>query len=415
MNITVILNRIAEKLPANTHLVGGFVRDHLLGKESYDIDLITDKNPKELAQKLAEELKGAYFGFEKENLPLREKVYTVVAPFKGKKIRLDLSQFKDLKEDLAERDFTINALAIPLKDFVQGSAKVIDYFGGIEDLKKGLIRAVKLENLLKDPLRMLRAYRLAQQLNFKIEPATREFIKKHKEKIKEAAPERVVVELFKAVKYPNSYKFFEQIYSDSVLKTLFGKLSEENFNRFLDLLKEIERNISKFSFLKRGKAYLGEFDEETALKWIAFFTFLPSQQKVLRVYPFGGDFKKCVNLTLEGLEALKNLNIKSVENLYRYLKRFESCLYPIAVIGFYLFPEKVDKLVDFYQERFLPNKKPLLDGREIINLLGIKPSPIVGRLLESLVLGQLEGKVRNKEEAKRYIFQTFEQWQKRKE
>ncbi len=408
-----LLRKLKEILKnTKTYLVGGFVRDYLLKRKNYDIDLIADKNPKELAQKLAEELKGTYFGFEKENLPLREKVYTVIAPFKGRKIRIDLSQFKDLKEDLAERDFTINALAIPLKNFVQGNFKVIDYFGGLKDLKKGLIRAVKSENLLKDPLRMLRAYRFVQQLNFKIEPATREFIKKHKEKLKDVAPERVAVELFKAVKYPNSYKFFEQIYSDSVLKTLFGKLSEENFNRFLDLLKEIEKNISKFSFLKRRKSYLGEFDEEAALKWIAFFTIVPVEEELVNKYPFGKDFEKCVSLTKEGLKSLKNLNLQSVADIYRYLKGFEKCIYPIAVIGYVENPLKVQKLVDFYLKRFIPNRKPLLDGREIMQLLKLKPSPLIGQLLEELVLKQLEGKVKNKEEAEEFLKNLYKKMER---
>ena len=95
---------------------------------------------------------------------------------------------------------------------------------------------------------MLRAYRFARQLNFQIDPATREFIKKYKEKLRKVAPERVVVELFKAVKPPKSYLFFEDTYKDSELKTLFGPINETQFLNFLKLLKEIEKNTQKWGF-----------------------------------------------------------------------------------------------------------------------------------------------------------------------
>ena len=402
-----LLKRLAELLPSQTYLVGGFVRDLLLGRQSYDIDLITEGEPEVLAQRLASELKGTYFGFKKENLPVREKVYTVIVPYEGKRYRIDLSQFSDLKRDLSERDFTVNAIAMPLKAFSRNKKEVIDFFGGLEDLKNRTLRAVKLENLLSDPLRMLRAYRFARQLKFQIDPATREFIKKHKEKLREVAPERVVVELFKAVKPPQSHLFFEETYNDSVLKTLFGPINKNEFLNFLKLLKEIEKNVPNFEFLKSHRTYLGEFDEDTAVKWLSFFVLVPSAFKALDFYPFGEEFKKCVKKTLEGIDNFSSLQSGEPKDFYFYLKRFESCLFPIAVILSVKEPQKVEELVEFYLKRFLPNRKPLLGGREIMELLKLKPSPLVGQILEALTLAQIEGKVKGKEDAKSYIFKIL--------
>jgi len=402
-----LLKRLAELLPPQTYLVGGFVRDLLLGRKSYDIDLITEGEPENLAQRLVTELKGTYFGFKKENLPVREKVYTVIVPYEGRRYRIDLSQFSNLKRDLSERDFTVNALAMPLSSFTGNKREIIDFFGGLKDLKNRTLRAVKLENLLSDPLRMLRAYRFARQLNFQIDPATREFIKKYKEKLREVAPERVVLELFKAVKPPKSYLFFEDTYKDSVLKTLFGPINETQFLNFLKLLKEIEKNTQKWGFLKGKRTFLGEFDEETALKWLSFFVLVPSASTATDFYPFGEEFKKCVKTTLEGVKEFSSLNGGEPESLYLYLKRFENCLYPLVVILSVKEPKKVEELVEFYLKRFLPNRKPLLGGREIMELLKLKPSPLVGQILEALTLAQIEGKVKSKEDAKSYIFKIL--------
>ncbi len=105
------LTLLSKYLPEETYLVGGFVRDYLLGRETKDIDLIVRGNAKSYAQRLAETLKGSHFGFEKNNIPLRGEIYTVLIPFNGKNVRVDISPFTSLEEDLAHRDFTVNAIA----------------------------------------------------------------------------------------------------------------------------------------------------------------------------------------------------------------------------------------------------------------------------------------------------------------
>ena len=160
-------------------------------------------------------------------------------------------------------------------------------------------------------------------------------------------------------------------------------------------------------FLKGKRTFLGEFDEETALKWLSFFVLVPSASTATDFYPFGEEFKKCVKTTLEGVKEFSSLNGEEPESLYLYLKRFENCLYPLAVILSVKEPKKVEELVEFYLKRFLPNRKPLLGGREIMELLKLKPSPLVGQILEALTLAQIEGKVKSKEDAKSYIFKIL--------
>ncbi len=418
MELGKLLKSLKKELPKKTYLVGGTVRDLFLNREPADMDLLVEGDPKKTAERLAKKLGGTFFGFKKENLPVRGEVYTVFVPFEGKKYRIDLSEVKDLEEDLRERDFTVNAMALPLEEALKDSPKPIDPFGGLDDLKRRLIRAVAFENLLKDPLRMLRAYRIAHTLGFEIEPATREFIKKHFKELSKVAKERVLTELLKGSVSPNAHRFFEMLLEDILQKVPFGEIPPEVLKKGTGLLKEVERKEGLYREIKSDRTYLGEFDQNLPLRWSALLFYAdPKRLKnFLKLYPFGEDLSNCILGTVEGVKELENLDLSKVEEVYRHLKRFKDCLYPISVLGEALgLSRKVEWLVDFYRNRFLRFSKPLLDGREVMKLLNLRPSPTVGRLLENLVLAQLEGKVSSRREAENYILKLFEEWQKKRE
>lgn len=194
------------------YLVGGAVRDWLMGKDIYDWDFTTNATPDEILKILGDE---AFYG---------NKFGTVGYPFKDNKRPLEITTFrtehgysdsrrpdkvkwgKSLEEDLKRRDFTINAMALRLTPFAQDKQEIVDLYGGQKDIKRKSIRAVgdPVERFSEDALRMMRAVRIAAELGFTIEDETFNAIKMHATSIHKIAHERVRDELFKILgsKYP---------------------------------------------------------------------------------------------------------------------------------------------------------------------------------------------------------------------
>jgi len=206
-----ILHRIVQALGADAQLavVGGTVRDRLLGREGGDWDLATALLPEEvLARAGAAGLRAIPTGLQHGTVTLMEAGHPFeITTFRGDGAYPDgrrpesVTLGVPLEQDLARRDFTINAMALPVAalDQPDWEARVVDPFGGRRDLAAGLVRAVgdPLLRLGEDGLRCLRACRFAAQLGFAIEPATLAAIPQRLEVARKVAVERVLVELTK--------------------------------------------------------------------------------------------------------------------------------------------------------------------------------------------------------------------------
>ncbi|WP_456430805.1 CCA tRNA nucleotidyltransferase [Thermosulfuriphilus sp.] len=177
-------------MPSPAYLTGGTVRDIILGRRIRDIDLTVPKGAIYLAKEVADLMGGAFVLLDD-----REGVARVV---KGELI-LDFSDFREgtrnIEEDLKRRDFTINALAVLIEEALREKGSLIDPTHGLSDLQQKLIRATSEEVFKKDPLRILRAYRLSAELLFRVSPETRSLISQHKAELKRVAPERIISEL----------------------------------------------------------------------------------------------------------------------------------------------------------------------------------------------------------------------------
>ncbi|MGB9798296.1 MAG: tRNA nucleotidyltransferase, partial [bacterium] len=151
------VEKIAREHSMKTYLVGGFVRDWLLERETKDIDLATDGDPLLLANDIASQLGGKIIVMNG---------YRVIRCLLPGRIQVDVSGLNgQVEEDMARRDFTANALAVPLDDL----NTLIDPFNGKKDIEDRVLRMVSEEAFVEDPLRMLRAVRLAAVLGFTIE------------------------------------------------------------------------------------------------------------------------------------------------------------------------------------------------------------------------------------------------------
>lgn len=166
-------------------VVGGAVRDRLLGRHTTDIDIVVDGSPRTVARQLAAAANGAPF-----ELSERFGAWRVVARDHRWQVDVMSLQGASLTEDLARRDFTINAIAEPL----EGGAP-IDPHGGQRDLRAGVLRAVSETTFDDDPLRVLRLARFACELGLRPDEATLAQARSRAPRTREVAPERCFFEL----------------------------------------------------------------------------------------------------------------------------------------------------------------------------------------------------------------------------
>lgn len=187
-------------------LVGGYVRDLLAGVEAKDVDLVVPPGMgRQLASRLADELGASYVPLDEEN-----DVGRVVAG----ELVIDLAalQGERLVHDLRRRDFTINALALPLTEAGQpaGLEAIIDPLGGVTHWRQGLLVPCHPRIFQDDPVRLLRALRLAARFHLKLAPELEEMMSREKALLAEAARERVGEEISQLFALPGTARLIEQ-------------------------------------------------------------------------------------------------------------------------------------------------------------------------------------------------------------
>jgi poly(A) polymerase len=203
------------------YVVGGFVRDWLLGRRTADIDIAVCGDALSIAQKVAEAVDGRYVLLDKANGVAR----VVVAD--EQVWHLDFSSFSDsIQNDLARRDFTVDAMAVELQGFISGSAQLIDLFFGESDLKKRLVRAVNERIFVEDGARLLRGVRLAAELGFKIEPGTESLIRRDCREVKLVPGERLREELVRILALPSSGEMVRYLDELGLLTEIVPELKE---------------------------------------------------------------------------------------------------------------------------------------------------------------------------------------------
>ena len=188
LKLLVDIGTVAEKINLKVYLVGGMVRDILLGYENLDIDIVVENNASKLEEALVKEFSNCELSAKHDRFHTAKIIFNT----NGRKIPVDLASTRkeiyehpaalptvsisDLKNDLIRRDFTINALAISIMPHDFG--EVVDLFNGLDDLKDKKIRILHDLSFIDDPTRMIRAVRFAVKLGFEIEPKTKGFLER---------------------------------------------------------------------------------------------------------------------------------------------------------------------------------------------------------------------------------------------
>ncbi len=465
-------------------IVGGWVRDRILGEPigyNVDVDLLVTGDPEDIAKRFAQRIGGDFFVFEKKGLFIKRPVIaTVVLNQPPYRYRFDFSQLKGkdmekaLEEDLKERDFTANAIAVNLDDVLSIGAKqtiVFDPTGGIKDLEEGILRPVSLENLKKDPVRILRGFRLSVEKDLSLTPEFRKFARENKHLLRKASPERITQELFKIMKHPKGSWVIRELFEFGLLEEVIPEMAklrevrdqgyhhiyplEEHTLKTLEFLEEVLEKKEEFvsqELLKNlgTKTFLGEFSDIELLKWAALFhdigkphTFEIRDGKVTFYEhdKVGEKIVKDIGKRLRwGEEATKfiaklvryhlrpfylrealekgQLKRKGKANFWKECEDIAPHLFLLSVADAYASGDTQQELealketireLEEFRERELKEvpQKALLSGYEIMNALGIPPGRLVGEIKRKLEEAQLEGKVKTKEEALRYIKEIF--------
>ncbi|MBI4303914.1 MAG: CCA tRNA nucleotidyltransferase [Chloroflexi bacterium] len=254
-----------------SYIVGGWVRDVLLGRETADIDLAIGRDALEVAPKVAAILGGKYVLLDEVNRISRVVIIEREATTRVQWY-LDFSTFDGtIEQDLARRDFTVDAMAIDLNELVSDAAKsaLIDPFNGWEDLRQRLIRAVTDTVFAADPVRLLRAVRLAAELGFTIEKKTEALIKRDSRLLSSVPGERVREELVGLLDVPGAGQFLSYLDELGLLTTLIPELAqtkgvEQPKEHHWDVFQHMIRTVTAAEFLLRQGTW--EYDDGRVLE-----------------------------------------------------------------------------------------------------------------------------------------------------
>lgn len=227
-----LVGATADSLGRECYVVGGYVRDLIIGRSSKDIDFVTVGSGIELAEAVAAAIGpkthiAVYRTYGTAQVHDRDLELEFVGARKEsyrRDSRNPIVEDGTLTDDLSRRDFTINAMAVSVNGDSFG--ELIDMFGGMEDIERRIIRTPLDPDITfsDDPLRMMRAIRFATQLQFKIFPETFEAIKRNAHRIEIITPERIKDELCKIMRSPKPSIGWDLLHHSGLLKLILPEL-----------------------------------------------------------------------------------------------------------------------------------------------------------------------------------------------
>lgn len=282
------------------YLVGGCVRDWLLGRSSHDIDFAVAGDAVELARQVADRMGGAFVLLDQERCTGR----VVTRGEDGQRLFIDFARLQgdDVITDLSQRDFTVNAIAVAVE--ADAGSRIIDPYGGRRDLQLGLVRAVSETALRDDPLRTLRAVRLAAEMEASIEQGTEELIRRAVRLIANVSAERVRDELTKILALPGAAQNLRYLDELGLLTAIMPELEtlrgvEQSEPHYLDVF---EHSLETVRRLEEVIEALEGSEGESELSPISLLLSPFSPQLIAHLsQPISGDRSR---LTLLKLGAL---------------------------------------------------------------------------------------------------------------
>jgi putative nucleotidyltransferase with HDIG domain len=448
---------IAQFRKEELYIVGGFIRDRLIGRSTEDIDFAVLGDPISLARDVADKMSGAF-------VLLDQKTARVVfSNFQCDFTKVDGT----IQEDLKRRDFTINAIAVKV-----GDPEIVDPFDGIKDIRKERVCAISKENLLDDPLRLLRAVRLSASLGFIIEEKTEGFIKENAHLIKNVASERITYELFEILKTVNSADYLKLLADFGLLYNIlpemagFSEIGPDGYHHLnlldhsIEVVRQIEAlvpNLSQFSEQReRVEEHLAEIiaSNHTRLQLLKFAGLLHDMGKPETKKREDGRLRfigheriganyisqigRRMRLSSIEIESLKKLILSHMRigtliqggvitkrAVFRLAKDLSDNLISalllsladrLSAVGSATTEQDVEnhrdgirRILKTYLSPTEPIKVPkIVNGYEIMERFNLSPSPLIGRLLELVEEAYIEQRVKTREDAMRVIKESLQ-------
>lgn len=358
MRIKKILSTLEEN-GYDAYIVGGYVRDYVLGNETFDVDISTSAKPKEIKE-IFDLTSGSVDTYG--SISFKDSLYNYdITTFRrdikyiGRK-PVDYDFIESKEEDVLRRDFTINGL------YMDSTGKIIDLVGGIEDINRKIIRVIgnMNEKMVEDPLRMLRAIRFASKLDFELEESLYRYIKQNKQLISSLSYERRKSEL-------------DLIFSSNNYEVGLTLLKE------LGILDVLEINYDKVKSCSNKAGIWAQ------IEYNKNYPFPKSERKII----------ECVN---------RILKYGTIDNITLY----ECGLYPCIIAGEVLGISK-SNISDMYRNLPIYSCKDLkFSGIDVMNVLKLKPSKKVKDIIKDIEINVLSNEIKNEyEEIKQYVIKNW--------
>ncbi|HVO72933.1 MAG TPA: CCA tRNA nucleotidyltransferase [Ignavibacteriaceae bacterium] len=439
---------IAGQLSFEVFIVGGFIRDLILKRERKEIDFLVIGSGPDYAAALAEKLAiknvvifknfgtahFKYRDFDLEFVGARKESYSR----ESRKPDVKTGTFE---EDISRRDFTINTLAASLKE--NNFGEIIDTYDGLEDIKKKIIRTPidPLITFNDDPLRIMRAFRFASQLNFHVDEQIMDAAGKMKDRLKIVSQERITDEFLKILDSPKPSAGLKLLYDSGVLKIIFPEIAEmagvdqrkdyhhkdvflhtllvvdnvaeassDTWLRFAALVHDIAKPQTKKFVEGTGWTFHGH--EEIGAKMMKYvfrkmklpFSKLEYIQKLVRLHlrPIAlvseevtdSAIRRFIVSAGEDLDDLitlcrADITSKQPAKVVKYLENYEKVMSKVREV------EEKDKLKAFQSP---------VRGETIMEVCSLPPSKKVGEIKKAIEEAILDGKIGNNyEEAYEYL------------
>lgn len=438
------VSEVAQQIGLETYIVGGYVRDLILQRDSKDIDFVCIGSGIDLAKAVKKRIGTA------ASLAVYKKFGTAAISFQEGELefvgarkesyrsdsRNPIVEDGTLEDDQNRRDFTINALAVSLNKADLG--RLIDPFGGVSDLESKIIKTPLDPNVTfsDDPLRIMRAIRFASQLGFDIDPDTWEAIETNKERLSIISQERITDELNKIILSKTPSYGFKLLFSSGILKLIFPEMDDlhgvktrnglthkDNFYHTIQVLDNISEytddlwlrwsailhDIAKPATQRfvEGTGWTFHGHEDLGSRWVPEIfkrLKLPLNEKMkfvkklvrLHLRPIALVNEKVTDSAIRRLlnEAGDDINdlmtlcraditSKNPNKVRRYLSNFNNV-------------EK--KIVEVENRDNVRNFQPPVTGEQIIETFNIEPSKVVGEIKAAIKEAVLEGEIKNNAE-----------------
>jgi len=410
---------LAEELGYMVFLVGGTVRDLLLGNRNLDIDIVIEGDGIRFARRLAKEYKAKIktherFSTAKVIFPaltdlereLTIDIATARTEYYEKPASLPKVEMSSIKKDLYRRDFTINTLAVRLNREKYGT--LFDFFGGQRDIKEKVIRVLHNLSFIEDPTRAFRAVRFAERFGFRISKHTLNLMRSAQKLalFDHLSGSRLYDELILTFHETEPVKALKKLSENDLLKVIHPSL---RFNDEIEeLLNVVHETIAWYLLL-----FTEDKPKEEQIYLMALLSQLTSGEKasaLTRLSTPENVRKRILQRFVRAQEIIRKMNTLDPARIYHVLNgiEIETVLYAMAV--------SKDREKQKAMSRYLIDLRyvrPSINGKDL-QKLSIPPGPVYSRILQEVLEEKLRGKLITKDDEISYVGQLIEKRPARK-